>query len=145
MATICLVSCVDAKRPTSAPASNLYVSAWFLKAREFAQNRSQAWYILSAKYGLVRPDDVIEPYEQTLNRMSRAERLRWATLVFSNLKRLICAADQVTILAGQRYREFLVPFLRGTCIQVSVPMEGLTIGRQLQWLDRHMASNQAAS
>ena len=34
-----------------------------------------------------------------------------------------------------RYREFLLPVLRRSCRSVEVPMAGLTIGRQLQWLN----------
>ena len=38
-------------------------------------------------------------------------------------------------MAGNRYRENLMPYLREPFSKVTVPMEGLTIGRQLNWLD----------
>ena len=41
-----------------------------------------------------------------------------------------------TILAGDRYREFLTPMLQARGVQVDVPMQGLRIGEQLRWLDR---------
>jgi hypothetical protein len=72
--TICLVSCVSAKRTTPARAKSLYQSDWFIKARAYAESVGSCWFILSAKYGLERPDAMIEPYEMTLNTVAVAER-----------------------------------------------------------------------
>ena len=79
--TICLVSCVSAKRTTPALAKDLYQSDWFIKARAYAESVGSCWFILSAKYGLVRPDEMIEPYEMTLNTMGVAERRNWSRRV----------------------------------------------------------------
>src|ERR1700722_4703764 len=70
--TICLVSCVGGKRPTPSPARDLYQSDWFPKARCYVEAIGCAWFILSAKHGLIHPDDVISPYEQTLTTMGMA-------------------------------------------------------------------------
>ncbi|WP_429838091.1 DUF6884 domain-containing protein [Burkholderia gladioli] len=40
------------------------------------------------------------------------------------------------VLAGERYREFLVEYLRSR-FELEIPMQGLAIGRQLQWLTDH--------
>ncbi len=45
-------------------------------------------------------------------------------------------ADEVVIFAGQRYREYLEGYLRLRFNSVTVPMEGLRIGQQLNWLKR---------
>jgi hypothetical protein len=50
------------------------------------------WFILSAKYGLVDPGQVIEPYEMTLNRMGRRERQAWAERVLHDTFFPTCAA-----------------------------------------------------
>lgn len=47
------------------------------------------------------------------------------------------ASKHATILAGDRYREFLTPMLQARGMRVDVPMQGLRIGEQLRWLDRH--------
>ena len=65
MARICFVSCVSLKASVARPASELYVSPLFRKAKEFASNNFDQWYILSAEYGLVHPDVIIEPYTPT--------------------------------------------------------------------------------
>ena len=42
--------------------------------------------------------------------------------------------DEFVFLAGERYRQFLIPFLKN----YSIPMQGLKIGMQLQWLTKEL-------
>jgi hypothetical protein len=135
--TICLVSCVAAKRTTPAPAKDLYESDWFIRARAYAQSVGSCWFILSAKYGLVNPGEMIEPYEMTLNTMGVAERQKWARLVQGQMDQCMPDADRIVILAGQRYREFLMDYLARRAQTVDVPMKGMRIGEQLSWLGKH--------
>jgi hypothetical protein len=136
--TIALVSCVSKKGTSAAPARSLYLSSWFRKASDVAILISDQWFILSAKYGLVEPNKLIEPYNLTLNQMSVTERQAWARNVLSILLRLLEAGDQVIFLAGKRYREFLIdPLLEYGC-NVEIPMEGMRIGEQLQWLNQQL-------
>ena len=81
MRRIALVSCVKRKLTVPAAARELYISPLFRGLRDYAEVSTDAWYILSAKYGLLSPDDVIDPYELTLNRMPKAEREAWARRV----------------------------------------------------------------
>ena len=107
-----LVSCVKTKLSRPGKAKEIYVSDWFRKARAIVEREGCAWRILSAKYGLVHPDDVIEPYEKTLVAMRAAERRSWAGTVLEALEPCLAEADAVVFLAGARYREFLEPSLR---------------------------------
>ena len=90
--------------------------------------------ILSAKHGLVDPDAVIDPYEMTLNNMPIGDRRAWANRVVEQMA-AHPRPGRVVMLAGARYREFLEPKLRSLGITVEVPMTGLRIGEQLNWLD----------
>jgi hypothetical protein len=81
VATVCLVSCVGAKGATTTEARDLYQSNWFIKARAYVEGFGSNWFILSAKHGLVRPDDLIARYNQTLNTIGIAERRSWARQV----------------------------------------------------------------
>ena len=130
-----LVSCVKTKRSSPCRAEDLYSSAWFVKARAYAERQDCPWRILSAKYGLVRPEAVIEPYEKTLKKMGAAERREWAERVLAQLEPELAGIDAVVFLAGQSYREFLEGPLRNRGLDVRVPMEGLSQGRQLSWLN----------
>lgn len=137
MRRLYLVSCVSEKQRHPSAAKDLYVSDWFRKARRYAE-RNGEWKILSAKYGLVEPNTVLSPYEQTLNSMPIAQRRQWAETVMRELRTVVSPGDTVVFLAGQRYREFLAPALSDYGVNVEIPMEGLQIGRQLQWLSRRV-------
>jgi hypothetical protein len=57
----------------------------------------------------------------------------WAGGVVSQLAAVAdLKRDRFVFLAGDKYRKFLVPHLTNC----EVPMQGLTIGRQLQFLSR---------
>lgn len=137
-----LVSCVSKKLARPAAARDLYASAWFIKARAYVEAREAPWLILSARHGLVDPAEVIAPYETTLNRMTAADRRRWATRVIDQMEARAPVADEIIILAGRYYRADLMAWLQARFARVSVPMEGLGIGSQLQWLSCRSASTE---
>jgi hypothetical protein len=128
-----LVSCVSEKLDRDVRAEELYVSPWFRKARAYVNAINAPWRILSAKHGLLRPDAIVGPYEATLNTMAIAPRRAWAERVLRDLEPLVAAGDTVVVIAGARYREFLVPTLARWSVRVDIPLEGLRIGEQLRW------------
>jgi hypothetical protein len=131
---VALVSCVKAKRTSAAPAGDLYTSQLFRALRAYAVTHADAWYVLSAEHGLLRPDQVVAPYQRTLKAMPKRERIAWATGVQQQLLAVLPTGAEVILLAGVRYREGLVPFLRTHGFAVTVPLERLGIGKQLQKL-----------
>ncbi|AXV82269.1 DUF6884 domain-containing protein [Ralstonia solanacearum] len=134
--TVYLVSCVGKKCGHAAQANDLYISEWFVRARAYVERSGCPWFILSAKFGLITPEQVIELYELTLNNMAIAERRAWATRVQLQMARSFPAGCRCVVLAGHRYREVLMDFLvqRYT---TDVPMRGLAIGTQFRWLATH--------
>jgi hypothetical protein len=139
-----LVSCVGQKAGSARPAKDLYQSDWFVKARRYVESAKAPWFILSAEFGLVRPDAVIPPYERTLNNMGVAERRAWSWRVIEQMKAELPDCEVIVILAGARYRENLMAYLRSRAKRVRVPLEGLRIGEQLSWLGSHTADHDAA-
>jgi uncharacterized protein DUF6884 len=134
--TVVFVACVGQKGPDAAPARALYTSAWFIKARRFAESHAGTWYILSAKYGLVAPDQTLAPYDATLNTMRLAERQRWAAETRRQIIQVVDVNDRLVFLAGRRYHELITPVLVDLGYTVEASMQGLGIGQQLAWLDR---------
>ncbi|MYC31617.1 MAG: hypothetical protein F4X64_00375 [Chloroflexi bacterium] len=132
-----LVSCVSQKTPYPNRAGDLYVSPLFRKARAYVLKSGSPWFILSAEHGLVHPDDVLDPYEKTLNNMRAAERRAWAEKVQYQMETMLPDADEIVLFAGQRYREYIESWLRRRFASVQVPMRGLQIGKQLQWLSEN--------
>jgi tetratricopeptide (TPR) repeat protein len=80
------VSCAAEKHDRPMAARDLYCSDLFEKSRDFVQRQRGRWFILSAKYGLVAPEEVIEPYNETLKDKTADQRYCWATAVVEKLK-----------------------------------------------------------
>lgn len=138
--TIYLVSCVSKKETSKRAAQDLYKSDWFTKAKQYVNSQKHTndrWYILSAKHHLLEPKTKVSPYETTLNRMSKQHRAQWSNVVVKQLLRRLRQNDRIVVLAGARYREFLVPALGAFGYSITIPMERLGIGKQLAWLLRH--------
>jgi len=129
---------VKTKLNHSTKAEDLYISDLFVKNLAFARKlKPDHIFILSAKYGLLKLNDRIAPYELTLNNMPVHERRAWATGVISELRKYVnLDQDEFIFLAGNKYREFLLPYLRN----YKIPFEGLTLGNQLKALKKDLGS-----
>jgi hypothetical protein len=138
---IALVACAKDKSNRLSPAKDLYQSPLFRKARAYAENKSDRWYILSAKHGVLDPNRRIHPYDVTLGGMSIEDRRRWGLRVQRQLADVVSPRAAVIILAGMNYRRPIVAFLRAHGCVVSVPLKGLGIGKQLKRLNRLLASS----
>ena len=134
MKNIVLISCVSKKLDRKSTAENIYTSSFFLKKLTYAKSlKPSGIFILSAKHGLLKLTDEIEPYDKTLNKMRVNERKDWSKVVVNQLKSVAdLKKDQFTFLTGNKYREYLLTELD----QVKIPMQGLKIGEQLQWLTK---------
>jgi hypothetical protein len=126
-----LIGCSARKLDRPAPARDLYLGDLFRKSVTWAEGRGYPWLVLSALHGAVLPDDVIAPYDVTLNALDTEDRKLWATSTFLQLRRK-CGLDRpIIILAGEPYRRHLVPRLRGeTTFSISTPLGNLGIGKQ---------------
>ena len=144
LGTVYLVSCVKEKRATRGRAKELYTSVWFRKAREYVERTGHPWFLLSARHGLLKPDAMIRPYDQSLESMPRAERRRWADKVLRQLRPHVGEGDTLVVLAGQLYREFIEPDLRDRKVSVEVPLAGMRIGEQMAWFDRQRPGGRSA-
>ena len=137
MAKIVFISCVSKKLPHKAKAQDLYISPLFKLNLAYAKKlKPDTIYILSAKHGLVGLNDVLAPYDTTLNRMHDRERRVWGKKVMEQLEgKVNLKRDRFIFLAGGRYRKYLMPHMA----HVEVPMIHLGIGKQLQYLKRKLA------
>lgn len=66
-ADVVLVGCTKTKRTERSAARDLYdPSDLFRRRRSYAEAQTAPWAIVSALYGLVEPDQQIDPYELTI-------------------------------------------------------------------------------
>ncbi|MCL4843146.1 MAG: hypothetical protein KJZ79_14965 [Bryobacteraceae bacterium] len=138
MRTTYLVACVAGKSATPLQAGEIYTSPWFRKASDYVRGclrPGDRWFILSAQHHLVHPEQVIAPYNLTLLTMKGEDRRKWGEIVLGQLRKILVPGERVVLLAGARYREQIEEPLRAMGCVVEVPMRGLSIGRQLSWLN----------
>lgn len=89
--------------------------------------RVDGWVILSAKYGVLSPEALIEPYDLTLGALSPLQRSQWATAVSQELRRRFPFQSFVALVGGHYSKG-----LEG--LPVEFPWRGLGgIGHILKW------------
>lgn len=138
MTKIVLIACSKTKLPHKAKARDLYQGDLFKKSLEYSERilKPDKIFILSAKYGLINNiEKQIAPYEKTLTKMGKLERIAWADNVTKQLnKETNLKKDKFIILASANYREYLLPHIAN----YEIPMKGLTQGNQLKYLKRKL-------
>ena len=129
---IALISCTKKKQDlpagAKAMAKDMYISPLFKGAYRYAQRNADKIFILSAKHWLLEETEPVEPYNETLNTKSEDEIKQWAKNVIATLaQKADLQNDEFILLAGDKYRKYLIGSLR----HFSIPLEGRPIGEQL--------------
>lgn len=108
---IAFVSCTKKKKDYPCSAENMYsASTLFRKAFSCCVDRYDQLYILSAKYGLLKPDEEIEP----------VQKWKWSEQVYEQLRNEMSEHDWIweevefVFHAGKEYRKFLIKLLPDT-------------------------------
>jgi len=129
---VVLIACASKKLDYKTKAKDLYISQLFKSGLEYAKKLDpDKIFILSAKYGLLKLDQEIEPYNITLNNMDDNEIKVWADRVLINLQKVAdLENDEIIFLAGEKYRKYLIPKIKN----YQIPLKGLGIGKQLAFL-----------
>ncbi|MEX1046188.1 MAG: DUF6884 domain-containing protein [Actinomycetota bacterium] len=130
-----LLGCVSTKGPVAAAAKDLYISDLWRKRRAYAEASGLRWLILSAKYGLIDPDESIEPYDVEMVKLRGPERLSWGEGVTSALRQRFgeLKGKAFEIHAGDEYVTPIGSRLRKEGAEIVRPLEGLRFGEQLAW------------
>lgn len=128
---IALISCSSKKKSGSCKAKHLYDGDLFKKSMNYVKNRYDKWFILSAKYGLLNPDDIISGYDLSLNSLSKNELSKWSKNISEKILKL--NPDEIDFYCGVNYRKYLIDILKKNNIKCNSPLEGLGIGKQLKF------------
>ena len=123
-----LVACCKKKLSVPSRAENIYISPLFRYASLYCKQQYKAWFILSAKYGLLVPDEFIGPYNLTLQDKTKLERQEWGEKVLERLRTMNLQSEIFCLHAGRLYCEPLQHL-----IACQLPMRGMGIGQQLAW------------
>jgi len=58
-----IITCGKNKADSGCLARDLYTGSFFKEAKKWAESTGLPWFILGFKYGLIEPDQYMEPYE----------------------------------------------------------------------------------
>jgi hypothetical protein len=133
---IALVGCVKTKIEVSAKAKDLYLSPLFKKTVSFIKSKDyNDWFILSAKYGLIDKEAIIDPYELTLLSFSQEQLKEWSDWVFNEIKKR--KLNDLHFYCGSKYHnEFILQSLKINNIRYSLPLKGLSLGQRLSYFNK---------
>lgn len=110
---------------TPQPVARLYRSAGFERAREFAASSGDPWFVLSAKHGLLDPDDVVGPYELLMDERSGGYRAAWGEWVCAQLAdRVQLAGVTVEVHGGVDFAQPLRQPLQRRGAVLDIPLPG---------------------
>lgn len=133
---IVFLSCGKTKAKRNCKASQMYQGDLFKKSLEYAKSlKPRKIYILSAKYRLLELDDVISPYELTLNTMNKRQQKKWAYDVYLQLKEKGQDFEEEAIfLCGDNYRKYLMQVFKNA----KSPLQGVSFGKQLKFYKKNL-------
>lgn len=140
--TVVLVGCGSAKNDGQLPAKDKYSSNYFALKRAYAEAVGDEWSIVSAKYGLLAPDQEIDDYNVTVSDMDVEARADWGRRTGTNIIDWIAQVQQndlrvteVHLLLGQDYQEPIkedLEYLQELGIELVRPFEDTSgIGEQM--------------
>jgi hypothetical protein len=144
---VAIIGCGKSKLDHAAPARDLYTGSLFRAALAHAEATADLVLIASAKHGLLRTSEPIEPYEQKLRRGGAGAFVRdrsiddWRDRVAAQTGTL--CADLLghgilfSVFAGADYASPIKEAIRLARIEVAThvrdPLAGMTVGRRLHW------------
>ena len=130
---VVIAQCTDSKRDGEHAARDLYdESDYFRKQRDYAEAVGDEWYIQSALYGLLHPDDVVDSYDRHAKDIDDADA--WAAEIADDLEAAVPGNAVVEVLGGKRYADPLTPELEERGFEVHEPLRGQRIGKRRQSL-----------
>lgn len=104
---IAVVGCGKSKRKEAAAARELYTGALFQKSLALAERLAGTVLILSAKYGLVDPDTTIEPYDLSIQNLTKQQKALWVggiEMDFVWTRKLLSAGPRTILwFVGENY------------------------------------------
>jgi hypothetical protein len=125
---ITIIPCGARKLPYKTQAQEMYIGSYAIMCRRYAKKLGYPFFILSAKYGLLYPTDIIEPYSLTLGQVGsitpKEVKLQAISLGIIN--------ESCIAIGGKRYTD-LCKAIFSNC---QTPLQNIKggNGKQLQWM-----------
>ena len=101
----CSATKLGSTSDTKAKAKDMYQGRLFRLTRKLAEKNNWPYVIISAKYGLLLPDDEIEGYEKFLKNKKDVEEIK--PKVIPKLKEIIKDYDIILGIVGGQYKKVI--------------------------------------
>jgi len=105
--TLVITQCSKRKLGMKTKAKYIYQGRMFKTVRELCEMNGWDYVIISAKHGLVHPDDEVTPYEKTIEKRRDIEELRGK--VIPRLRKVLPRYGRVIAVLGKKYRRIVEP------------------------------------
>jgi hypothetical protein len=128
--TLVLIGCAKIKADVPSPASDLYISPGFRTAWSWALNTGHPTAILSAKHGVLMPEEIVDPYDTYIKEITPSELETLVAKVRNQLSQF--PARDFIVLGGEDY----VNLVREACPDADIhdPLHRFKQGPRIPWL-----------
>jgi len=134
MKPLIILGCSGKKRNNRSPASDLYLSDRFTIGRNICKEYSEKWLILSAKYGLIDPSAIVDPYDLTLSDLDNRSVEKWVIEVSNDIKSVLLEKQPVIFIGDPTYFKDVSKNLIKQNIIIYIPFKHISKFRRCEWL-----------
>lgn len=122
MKTLVIAPCTKVKAKHQCSASEMYQSHLFKLVKQYVKIKKYDWVILSSRHGILEPNTVINPYNDSLLSSFKHRKSRKSTKflrkfemlqdkVNNQLKTLLIQYELVIVMVGSLYQQLIQPIL----------------------------------
>jgi len=133
--TLAIIPCTNQKAEQPGKARDLWIGNHFQLILAHAEMFYDKVMIMSYKYGLIGPDEWIEPYDIDIRYAKAADKLKWWFALRTQIIEMGKSEDKPGLIAlytGNFERDRIMrEFVRNGMKQVIVPFEGASVGQRM--------------
>ncbi|MGB9937851.1 MAG: DUF6884 domain-containing protein [Methanobacterium sp.] len=114
MESLCIVPCgkkkIWDKIPNAGPinAKDVYIGPFAKKCKQYAEKfYSESWIIISAKYGFLKPDDIVPDYYDVCFHDKKSNSISIEELKKQIKEKNLDKYDKIIVLGGKYYTEMI--------------------------------------
>lgn len=139
---VAVINCGSAKQYKKCAAKDLYIGSLFVASRQFCESNYDHWCILSAKYHVLMPDDIVEPYEAFLTKFSKEDKQKWGKITAEQLLSKFPEDTEFDFYVSQSYINDTLKYLDSAGRVYNTYLNDLGMGYKIQWFKNHTTKKQ---
>ena len=109
MKILFIIGCSSKKAKIELQVKDFYKGQLFLMLKRLCEQNSFDYCLISGKLGLLKPNDLVKPYDMRIK--TRKDILRVRELTNGKLEREINEYDKIIVLMGKKYRDVITPLI----------------------------------